>query len=782
VAPTLAAGATTLPDAPVALVVSPEASLAGAVLAERYDVIDLLGRGGMGEVYRARDRELDEVVALKVLRPELSSRADVVERFRNEVKLARRVTHRAVARTFELGTAAGLRFLTMEFVDGEPLSHVLARRAPLDAAWCARIGAEVCAALAAAHEAGVVHRDVKPDNVMLTRDGRVVVTDFGIARLASDGGGDLAGTPAYMAPEQVQDRPPTAQSDLYALGVLLFEALTGRLPFEAPSALASLALRIGRPPPDPRALRPEVPPELAQVVTTAMAEHPHDRFATAAAMRGALQASVAPRSMPPSALGIEVRGPGPRAWTTVAVRGIVDAPLAVRHLTSALVDELTLSLGRVPRLRLSVSEEPDADVVVSPAVAGDHLTCEAVAAATGQVIWAGRAALAARRVPAAAEIFTRSLALALDAADPGPPPPCWPSDAALDALLRARLLFHGPVATELREAEQLLAAAVRAEADREPRARAAAVSGTPTEADIDAVGSGPLLAMFARASLRVAFFSTDERAPIALAEHAVRVGRDRAPDRPEVHLAAGHLALHLGDPVAAARSFREALRAAPAWSESHEWLGRMLLEAGAIADGARRAETAIRLDPRLGPLRWEIARAHALEGSWSRLDAELARLAASMRGLHGRWLARLRWAAWRAGPDAVAATLDEMRAVPVEDRFEPEICALFAESVVGRSFRRWAPVVRARMLGDAGGSARRRAIVLQVAAEAAFASGELDEGLAMLEGALGAGLFDLHWLDRCPLLDVARGAQRFAAVRAMVEQRALAIGDALFGE
>lgn len=777
VAPTLVADGTTEPDVPAAIVAGEGGGLAGAVLADRYEVIDLLGRGGMGEVYRARDRELDGIVALKVLRPELAARAEVVERFRNEVKLARRVTHRAVARTFELGTAGGLRFLTMELVDGEPLSHLLARRGPLDPAWCARIGAEVCAGLEAAHEVGVVHRDIKPDNVLLTRDGRVVVTDFGVARLASEAGSDLAGTPAYMAPEQVRDHPPTPRSDLYALGVLLFEALTGRLPFEAPTVLASLALRLDRPPPDPREHRADVPLELAQVVTTAMAEDPGARFASAGVMRAALQSSVAPRSLPPSALGIEARGPAPRVWSTVAVRGVVAPPFAVQHLTSAIVDELTLMLGRIPRLRLVLADEGDADVVVTPAIDGDDLLCEATSVATGTAIWRGRAPLVARRLAVTAELFTRSIALALDRADPVAPPPSWPSDAVMDPLLRARLLFHGPVATELRAAEALLVEAVRAEAT---------LAGVPdratAEAQIDAVDSGPLLAMYARASLRLAFFSTDASTPIARARRAVRRGRERSPGRPEVHLAAGHLALHLGDPVAAARSFREAIHAAPAWSEAHEWLGRMLLEAGAVADGVRRAETAIRLDGRLAPLRWEIARSHALEGAWSAFDAELARLAAAAGGLHGRWLGRLRWAAWRGGSDAVRAARAAMAAAPSADWFEPEVCDMFAESVLDSGYARWAGRVRERALAPGEGSARRRAMILQVAAEAALASGLTLEGLALLEGSLQSGLFDLHWLDRCPLLDPARGERRFAAVRAEVERRALAIGDALFGE
>ena len=183
--------------------------LTAPLLGDRYELLGLIGVGGMGSIYRARDRELDEVVALKMLRTDLVSSPAILERFRREVKLARRVTHRNVARVFDIGEHDGDKFLTMELVDGESLGALVAREGALPFARVVEIVSGICAGLTCAHAAGVVHRDLKPDNVLLASDGRVVLTDFGIARAFTDGGagstmGLLVGTPAYMAPEQVE--------------------------------------------------------------------------------------------------------------------------------------------------------------------------------------------------------------------------------------------------------------------------------------------------------------------------------------------------------------------------------------------------------------------------------------------------------------------------------------------------------------------------------------------------------------------------------------------------
>ncbi len=207
----------------------------GEVLAGRYRIIGLLGRGGMGEVYRADDLQLQQPVSLKFLPRSLAQTPGALERFRAEVRNARQIAHPNVCRVYDIGEAQGLHFLTMEFVDGEDLATLLRRIGVLPAAKANEVASQLCAGLGAAHDKGVLHRDLKPSNVMIDGDGRVRITDFGLAVRADEAARDLAGTPAYMAPEQFEGGPVTVRTDLYALGLILYEIYTGRRPFEATS-------------------------------------------------------------------------------------------------------------------------------------------------------------------------------------------------------------------------------------------------------------------------------------------------------------------------------------------------------------------------------------------------------------------------------------------------------------------------------------------------------------------------------------------------------------------
>ncbi len=275
-------------------------------IAGRYEILGLLGTGGMGSVYRVRDVELDEVVALKMLRRDLASSAGMIERFRQEVKLARRVTHRNVARTFDFGDHEGEKFLTMECVEGESLHSVLARTGPMPAQQAIGIGCSLCDGLGAAHAAGIVHRDLKPENVLLDRGGRVVITDFGIARTSSgpsagESAGFVLGSPAYMSPEQLTGEPDIdARTDIYALGMILYECLTHRRAWPGAGAIAAAMSRLRSPPPDPRSVRPDVPLVVADVVLRCMAIRREDRYASAAEAHRALllarsRVSIAPQ-------------------------------------------------------------------------------------------------------------------------------------------------------------------------------------------------------------------------------------------------------------------------------------------------------------------------------------------------------------------------------------------------------------------------------------------------------------------------------------------------------
>ncbi|HVV86070.1 MAG TPA: serine/threonine-protein kinase, partial [Kofleriaceae bacterium] len=221
-------------------------ALVGRTLGGRFELLALLGQGGMGAVYRARDRELDEVVALKVVRGDLATQPEVLARFRYEVKLARRVTHRNVARIFEAGTLDGVAFFTMELVDGEALTTRIRAQGRLPVPRAVAVAVELLDGLAAAHHAGVIHRDIKPDNLLVDRDGRVVITDFGIAATRAVASDVIAGTPTYMAPEQAEGTVVTAAADVYAAGVVLAEMLTGAPPWSGTTREILTAKR-GRP-------------------------------------------------------------------------------------------------------------------------------------------------------------------------------------------------------------------------------------------------------------------------------------------------------------------------------------------------------------------------------------------------------------------------------------------------------------------------------------------------------------------------------------------------------
>ncbi len=257
----------------------------GSVLADRYEILKLLGEGGMGAVYKARDRELDRVVALKVIRSELAGHPSVLQRFKQELILARKVTHRNVIRIYDLGVAAGLRFITMEFVEGTDLSSVLEER-KFEPGEAVKILRQVCGALQAAHAEGVVHRDLKPNNIMIEAGGRVVVMDFGLARSMEATGltqaGAVMGTPAYMSPEQAKGMPADERSDIFSLGIIAYQMLTGVLPFAADTALASMLLRTQGPPAPPAKLDPTLPQQLSDIVLKSLATDPANRYQSVA--------------------------------------------------------------------------------------------------------------------------------------------------------------------------------------------------------------------------------------------------------------------------------------------------------------------------------------------------------------------------------------------------------------------------------------------------------------------------------------------------------------------
>src|SRR5882724_5645044 len=270
----------------------------GTVLGHRYEILSLLGQGGMGAVYKARDTELDRMVALKIIRPDLTTNPEILKRFKQELILARQVTHRNVIRIFDLGQADGFKFITMEYLEGKDLRGVLREKGKLPPEEAARIILQICRALEVAHGEGVVHRDLKPQNIMLDANGRAYVMDFGIARSAHLPGmtqtGALIGTPEYMSPEQGKGEKLDERSDLFSLGVIFYELVAGQSPFYSETPLATLWKRMQEKARPLREVDPSIPKPLSDIVAKAMEIEPADRFASAGEMAQQLEIWLGP--------------------------------------------------------------------------------------------------------------------------------------------------------------------------------------------------------------------------------------------------------------------------------------------------------------------------------------------------------------------------------------------------------------------------------------------------------------------------------------------------------
>jgi eukaryotic-like serine/threonine-protein kinase len=260
----------------------------GSTFARRYQIIEELGKGGMGKVYRVLDKKLKEEVALKLINPEIASDKETIERFSNELKLARKIAHRNVGKMYELMEAEGTHFITMEYVPGQDLRRLIRQTGQLTTGKAISISRQVCEGLAEAHALGVVHRDLKPGNILIDREGNAKIMDFGIARSLKGkgitGAGVMIGTPEYMSPEQVEGKEADQRSDIYSLGIILYEMLTGRVPFEGDTPLAIAVKHKTEVPRDPKLVNAQIPEDLSRVVLKCLEKDKEKRYQSADAL------------------------------------------------------------------------------------------------------------------------------------------------------------------------------------------------------------------------------------------------------------------------------------------------------------------------------------------------------------------------------------------------------------------------------------------------------------------------------------------------------------------
>ena len=734
------------------------------VIAGRYRLLALLGAGGMGRVYRAFDEHLGDVVALKIMRADLASDAAGVERFVQEARLARRVTHKNVARTFDIGEHAGLRFLTMEYVQGTSLAALLDARGAPPQVRAMALGRAILEGLAAAHAVGVVHRDLKPENVLVADDGRVVLTDFGIARDTvgvHQTAGRVMGTPAYMAPEQLEGvRDLDARADIYAFGEIAYELLTGRPAWPGESFAEIVSARLVRPPPDPRVVRP-IADILANVVLRCMARRREDRYGDARGALAAWDAATATDDIvasPP----FEARIERP-AWTGTSVAvlpiqniGSPDEAFLADGVTDDLIDALSMTPNLRVRPRGMVARFTARDT--DPREAGRALEVEAVVEASirrtatgvrlsarllgvvdGFQLWARRFDCAIGDLLVASDEAARAIAEALASRLDAPPRRAPTDGSAVELYLRARNALHRNWYTPSTEPITLFRDAL----ERAP--------------------DDPLiLAGFATARARYARTPGDLAEARALAQRAIAAG----PHLGEPWVAMATLHRHEGDPLRQIAALARALAAAPRQVEAHHQLGRIWLEVGPLDRAVLALELAASLDPANEEICANLAASRYFSGDSSAADAMLN---SDVRGPAAQQLfpfIRARMRLWgRTSEPNIETTLSAPRMY-----LELVDCAIRQGPLLAAAEADFARAMRRPGLGE------------QLLAELHFAKREVEAGVAYARKSVEAGLMDLVWFDACPLLLEAREHADWAALRARVVERADGVREAIARE
>ncbi len=774
-------------------------AIVGERFAERYVVRREVGQGGMGTVYAAHDMMLGEVVALKVLRPMVAEDDVVIQRFRREVRLARKVAHPNAARTYDIGFHDGLHYLTMELVEGRTLSSILKEHKRLPVARAVDIAIQVCNGLEAAHREDVVHRDLKPGNILVERSGRVVMTDFGVACLISAGNlvtndaSAMIGTPAYMAPEQVSSGPLGAHTDIYALGLVLFQMLTGVLPFQEESPMATALIRLRQDPPNPGSLV-ALPPELSAVVLRCLQRGPDLRPASAHELAEMLSqfkdlgsekslpeaiapTGIAPPAMIPTQLGLSSSFVSIRMGT----QSLAVLPLRYRgpdsdaYLSEAITEELTdlLSMTRGLKVLSSaasarfseqrdprmIREQLGVGVIVDGSVQrhGETLrvTARLIDTSNGVQVWSERFSGGLEDVldlqDQIANRIAEALRLELDSHRHTADVPAATIELYMRARQQAKRFDMGGL--EPGGAEQLLRKCL----EQSPQ-------------------FGPAVATQALVLARLWSIHGDGEEgagwPTRCRE-AVERALSLAPDQPETHLAAGRMHCEHGHYRAAAQALKESLRLAPTYAAAHAYLGALQCEAGRAKEGYRHLTMAVELEPTDPLSLMSAARYHAQRGDLEQAISMLGSVPDQDPTTRGAIaIIRLRMSLWRGRADQVRAQW--RRWADEVDPARYQLLQLLGGVYLGKlGVERLDQELEAAMQRNT--SPRFASRVFQLATEVLAARGELDAAFDYLRHAASDVLVDVDWLQHSPVLGDLRVHSDFEPLMTRVLQRAAVI-------
>jgi len=747
----------------------------GGVFADRYEILARLGEGGMGVVYRAMDRELGDEVALKLLTPGIAT-PDSIERFRREVRLARRVTHPNVARVFDLGLWGDKYFLTMELVRGRSFDDVLDERGTLPPAEILTLARTLCEALVAAHAAGVIHRDLKPANVLVSDDGRVVITDFGIARAVGASDDKLKtqgpiGTPLYMAPEQISGAPVDARTDLFALGIMLYEMATGEIPHARDTAIATAVARLECAPLDHSSLAAVAAP-LRELITRTVVRDPAGRAGSAQELLGLLDGALsataaqelAATMVASAALATSAPRTGEQILAVLPFR--MHGPPELAYLGDAIADELADTLTSIKGLRtVGTASTRGPEVTGNPRALGSLFGVTAAVEGTVQVV-GPRVRISVRLIDVSsgeqrwADRYEGTLEDVLDLQDR--------IARRVAEVLRVRVTAAGHPGSASAEVVELYLRGKRKTRMLETTGPDGALALLSRALEL-APNFKPAIAHHAIASVREWFVPDKDRDGDPRQAAIASVGRAEAlaGELPETQLAVGWLALQEGDTGRAVRAFGAVLEAIPTYTEAQEILGSLEAEVGLTDRALVRLRHAADFDTDSVVPLTDLARLSLLTGDaegYAALQQEIDRRghdhAVSVMSI------RCRAALWAGDRATVERLTHGLLELPIMRGSVVEPACTYTLGEIG------AATAFARIEARTDVTPRMRSLAWQLMTELLAVAGDREMALSALERAAAGALTDIVWMDRCPVLDTLRDEPRFARAREVVEARA----------